>query len=582
MKIQQARQRKEVAGALRDVAASMRSLGQDAAASRLLERAEHLEQGGLKVNFIGDIGRGKTTLINALLHENGVLPPSITLVEAPPTEIGDADAIVMLLPVSPLLTQTDVEVITAQRHRIETSKVEHIFFVVNDFGTLTAEEKKQVLEEIAPRRLGPLFGNDTDLFLQRVFFINVQAALEARRSGVDGAVLEETGLPPFERALQNMVTTPEGTRIAMQAVMNGHLVPVIGEARERIQNQKAALDAKSNALDTELSDQEHLLDTLASKKQGLQDDFEAFTQEISQKIVAWSHDYTTERLKAWDGTWQKASDHINLSMGRIVSAFFSKQKKKELAHEVAKVSEAFLEETFETLPELLVENLHSEIETFTAEFEKEMRDLAPNLVDVNPQTIPKISGDAGLLNSNQILRAFKNEDLKLTFGRMTILGSLPLIAFLFVKQVDNTRNALLTLSIVILFEAFFIVRFNSKAISETLKSQLGKVLADNFAAYNAGLQEKADQVVGAQLKLFSNELLKVLDTKIEAAKVDVKETGAQRQAELAAVDEKKAAFDTIRTRIDEGFDAISQRVYGRVFTPEEQQEWFVAAASEPK
>ena len=567
---------------LRDVASSIRSLGQDAAASQLLDRAEHLEQGGLKVNFIGDIGRGKTTLINALLHENGVLPLGITLVEAPPTEIGDADAIVMLLPVSPLLTQTDVEAITAQLHRIETSKVEHIFFVVNDFGTLTAEEKKQVLEEIAPRRLGPLFGNDTDLFLQRVFFINVQAALEARRSGVDGAVLEKTGLPPFERALQNMLTTEEGTRIAMQAVMNRHLGPAIVEARDRIQNQKAVLDAKLNALDTELSDQEQLVDTLASKKQGLQDDFEAFTQEISQKIVAWSHDYTTERLKAWDGTWQKASDHINLSMGRIVSAFLSKKKKEELAHEVAKVSEAFLEETFETLPKLLVENLHSEIETFTAEFEKEMRDLAPNMVDVNPQTVPKISGDAGMLSSKQILKAFKNEDLELTFGRMTMLGSIPPIAFLLVKQFSTTRNAFFAFSILILLEAFFIVKFNSKAVSETLKSQLRKVLADNFAAYNAGLQENADQVVGADLKVFSTDLLKVLDTKIEAAKVGVKETGAQRQAELAAVDGKKAAFDTIRARIDEGFDTVSQRVYGRVFTPEEQQEWFVAAASEPK
>ena len=584
MKMHQDPQRKEVADALRDVALSIRSLGQDAAASRLLDRADRLEQGRLQINFIGDSGRGKTTLINVLLHENGLLPSGVTLVNTPPAEtrerplsLANADAIVMLLGHSPLLTQTDIEEIRTQLHSVETAKVEHLFFVINDFGILSAEDKKQVLEEIAPRRLSSLFGEDDDLFARRVFFINVKAALEARRAGLEGEALEKTGLPPFEQALQDMFTTEEGTRIAMQAVMNRQLVPAIREARDQIRNQKAALDAKLDTLHAERHDQEQLIDTLTSKRRRIQNDFEAFTRDISQKIVARSHTYIAERLKAWNGTWEKEINQINLSIGRMVSTFFSKHKKEELAKEVASVCEKYFKETLTTLQEELAENLQSELEAFTAEFEKEMTDLAPNLGGISPQT-PKIPSDAGMLNSKQILSAFKNENLELTFGRMTILGIIPLTVFLVVRQLRDTRAGLLTLSIVILFEAFFIFRFNSKAVSETLKNQLSKVLTDAFTEYTAKLEENANYILDTQLKLFSAELLEALDTKIEAAKVGVDETAGSWQAELAAIDAEKTEFDTIQARIDEAFDAISQRTYGRVFTPEEQHEWIGADA----
>ena len=76
-----------------------------------------------------------------------------------------------------------------------------MFFVINDFGNINLEEKKRLIEDILPRRLGPLFGDDTSLFSRRVFFVNVQNALEARLAGESDEILEETGLLAFERTL---------------------------------------------------------------------------------------------------------------------------------------------------------------------------------------------------------------------------------------------------------------------------------------------------------------------------------------------------------------------------------------------
>ena len=149
-----------------------------------------------------------------LPHDNRITRHNIILVDtlgfnagpkvAAVTErfLTEADAVIVVLLTTPPITESTVELI---RDRVGVSdtaqKVENMFFVVNDFGTVSPHEKKQLMEENLPRRLGELLGHDASLFSRRVFFLNAKKALEARVSGASAESLEETGLPQFEQTL---------------------------------------------------------------------------------------------------------------------------------------------------------------------------------------------------------------------------------------------------------------------------------------------------------------------------------------------------------------------------------------------
>ena len=149
-----------------------------------------------------------------LPHDNRITRHNIILVDtlgfnagpkvAAVTErfLTEADAVIVVLPTTPPITESTVELICDRVGVSDTTeKVEDMFFVVNECGDVSEADRKMVVEDILPRRLGPLFGDDEDLFSERVFFLNAKKALEARVSGASDEVLKETGLPQFEQTL---------------------------------------------------------------------------------------------------------------------------------------------------------------------------------------------------------------------------------------------------------------------------------------------------------------------------------------------------------------------------------------------
>ena len=86
------------------------------------------------------------------------------------------------------------------------SRLEHIFFLINDFSGLDESERARVKQN-AQTRLKDYFLTadgefDEALFDRRVFVVNVRDALEAKVNSATGNALEGvTGLPVFERAI---------------------------------------------------------------------------------------------------------------------------------------------------------------------------------------------------------------------------------------------------------------------------------------------------------------------------------------------------------------------------------------------
>ena len=84
--------------------------------------------------------------------------------------LANTDALLFITRAHPLFEQDDQDFLNAQL-RLNESRLEHIFFVVNDFSRLDEEEREEVMQN-ARRRLGDYFltadGNfDEALFEQR-------------------------------------------------------------------------------------------------------------------------------------------------------------------------------------------------------------------------------------------------------------------------------------------------------------------------------------------------------------------------------------------------------------------------------
>ena len=103
-----------------------------------------------------------------LPHDNWFTRSGINLVDTLGFNAGDkaakvserflteADAIIVVLRSSPPVGEDDVKMIRTQLRGLDPAeKVENMFFVVNASSDLSEADKKKVVENILPRRLGP-------------------------------------------------------------------------------------------------------------------------------------------------------------------------------------------------------------------------------------------------------------------------------------------------------------------------------------------------------------------------------------------------------------------------------------------
>ena len=151
------------------------------------------------------------------------------------------DAVLMMLSPAPLFNADDVNVIKAHYQENEGG-VGNMFFVINDFGMMSDEDKRVLLEETAPQRLRSYFTGadgafDQALFDRRVFLVNAKAALDAKLAGAADEALESTGILSLERAFERMMSESEQLRLMLERAVAQTLLPALDEAHRSIQRQ---------------------------------------------------------------------------------------------------------------------------------------------------------------------------------------------------------------------------------------------------------------------------------------------------------------------------------------------------------
>ena len=503
-----------------------------------------------------------------------------------------ADAVIVVLRHSPPIAEADVKLIRHQLHGIDNAEiVEDMFFVVNPHGDIPEDDKQQIIGEILPRWLGPLFGDDTSLFSRRVFFVNAKKALDAQVTNSSDDVLTETGLPSFKDALIAVVESEESRRLIMQNTMSKLLLPTLHEVRGQIADNKALLGKTLEPLQAAKQAFEAQATERNKKAENVLSTLDAAENKIAEKAANHLADHFSSRLAKWPNFWdaQRESGKLKIGLFSLMGSFVSKTRKKQLQENLKKPIEKFFEEALSSWQEDISEHLKPDMVALGKQLEGEVGELLFDLDEI--QTSFDVEGDeifnprerskrkavqmvigALTLDPNQVLGALRN-DSWLAALRRFLVDRIVAITLVVIGTMFFTGPGAIVIIIAAVVGEFLFNHWSDKsAFDSALKSRIGKQLSKTFQEKMPDIQQEVRGSIARLFKQSRNELSQSLQAEIEAVEHRLDTAIAAHSKGKKATDTAKAQLDKIDARINEKFNAISEVVYGHVLTLEEQKQ----------
>ena len=516
-----------------------------------------------------------------------------------------ADMVLMVLRTAPLFDQQDQAIINI--HYQEFGDIGNMFFVANDFGTLSDEEKRVLMEETAPQRLQNFFLNadgafDQVLFDRRVFMVNAKEALDAQRAGATGDALEATGLPALERAFHRILDEGEHLRIATNAAVARILLPSLDEAHTGIQRQRGRLDADAAAFEPAVREAEARFVELTQKAHALRTTIESYGQQIAAKAARRFENSFIRRFikpeKKWNNLNPKApwyEDWDSLEFGEILSlknvshAAISKAKRDALAGEMQERLQGYIKSRLEAWQEEVTTHLQPDINAMIAETEAEVEDFVLQLDEIQEFIADSRVSDEFVdmdkrrgLKAAQMLLGITMLDLNQVTGPLLDAGWGPFIVRL-VGDIIAVIGATLLASLftgpfgwVVFFSTLLVGHllvhkgdraFMMNRVRDKIGTQFHKAFAERRDEFAKEIQTKLER----QFTTVAEKLQVTLETEIAAAQLNWDAAAETRREGQAAVDKETTRLETIDSLLTAQFEAVSTAVHGRVLTSEEQK-----------
>ena len=316
------------------------------------------------------------------------------------------DAVLMVLRTEPLFDALDVNVINAHYQETEQG-IGNMFFVANDFGTMSDEDKRVLMEETAPQRLRSYFTGadgefDQALFDRRVFFVNAKAALEAKLAGAADETLESTGILSLERAFERVMSEGEHLRIAIDAAVAQTLLPALDEAHRNIQRQRGYFDVEAAKFESAVDEAKAQLAELSRKAESLRTNFESYGRSIGERVAAHFHRSFVTRFitppgggakPPWYEDWDSLEFGKLLSLKNVSHAAISKRKRDEFATEMRHRLEQYFRQQLNAWGEEVIPYLQPEIDAFIAGTKDQVKDFVLQLDEIKAAIAAKKVSD---------------------------------------------------------------------------------------------------------------------------------------------------------------------------------------------
>ena len=513
------------------------------------------------------------------------------------------DAVLMVLRTEPLFDALDVNVIKAHYQATEQG-IGNMFFVANDFGIMSDEGKRRLMEETAPQRLRDYFTGadgafDQALFDRRVFLVNAKAALDAKLAGVTGDALEATGLPALESAFHRIIAEGEHLRIGIEAAVARILLPSLAEAHTAIQRQTARLQTDAAAFEPAVREAINRLAELSQKAESLRMTFESHGQRIGEKIAThFRNSFVTRFIKPpgrrakppWYEDWDSLEFGKILSLKNIAHAAVSKSKRDALAEELQERLREYIQQCLTVWGEEVTAHIKPDVDAFIAEAEGEVgdfvlqldeiqesianRQVSDEFVDMNKRRALKVAQmllGVVRLDPNQVVGPMLDAGWG-AFLMRAIANVVAILSALLVSTLFAGPLAWVAFFGTLLVELVFVYRHDRSFMLNRVRNKIGTEFHKVFAAQGPEIALDVQKRVEKQFTTVAAQLQATLDNEIAAANQKWGTAAEKRRAGQAAIDEETARLETIGSLLTAQFEEISTDVYGRVLTPEEQQE----------
>ena len=492
-----------------------------------------------------------------------------------------SQAIIFLLKADKMLSQDERKFI---EDYFEPGQINNVFFVINFINRVEQQEVDEV-KEYTKKFLSPYYLNkkgefDEIVYNRRVFFINALGALNARIGDADKAVLESSGVPELEKELERFLASPEKTTAAFDSTVQ-LLSFIVSQSREKINQEKSALDQPLNELEERRKRTQEKLQPLKEKKKDIETTILLYGEMIAGKIYSDLMDYVDEIHKTWSVDCERFIELNDIGVFKLLKAgTFSKKAQEEISQQIGEEAKRYLEikikQWAKRIPTVIgedMENFKKQVEEQVEEFQIELDKIrnmfsgieTKDAIDLNQRKGQKVvQFILGLGDLSQMTGSFLGEGDWLSFlGRIiqqivlvTIIESLafalnPAFWVLFFvaegvlikSQGDNARKN--------------IREKLGQKINETLLTELPK--KKNEICKNIKKQfEEQSQEITSNLQGQINDICEEQDTIIKL-----------KQNTSFNVKKEKCRLDAVEKQLFELFNRVSMVIYGKHVTPEE-------------
>ncbi len=261
-----------------------------------------------------------------------------------------------------------------------TGRLPHVFFVVNRIDQIDqrdAEVLRQWLrDQLRAHFLDPDGVFDEDLYNRRVFFTNAKLGLEARvKVPPDEQMLEQSGIPAFERELEIFLTGGDRLKAAIQSSLSV-VSPILDQARTRIDQTEATLAEPLQHLEQLRVEAEKRLKTLQQERQASEQTIRQYGDSIKEKVYADLRNYVDEMSNTWDEDSQRLMDLGTIvSLKNVVSAYADEEARQRMASAISEQVQKYIQAKFQIWAERIPKLVEPDIELMMAQVESELADL---------------------------------------------------------------------------------------------------------------------------------------------------------------------------------------------------------------
>jgi peptidoglycan hydrolase CwlO-like protein len=502
------------------------------------------------------------------------------------------DALLFVIRAHPLFEEEDEGFLKMQL-RLNESRLEHIFFVINDFSGLNETERLQVRENARTRLrdyfLTPEGDLDESLFARRVFIVDARAALRAQVNGEAGDTLEATGLPDLERGIQQMLDDEKLLPMVLEGTTTQVLIPALEETSRSIQQEKGLLSKDLSELERTQHEVERRLAELSSQADSIQDTFNAFAQKIGNRAAEHFESYTTRTMDEWKKVWEAMG--IEAAFRKYsVSAALAKEHRKYVVAQIEERFRSYFATHMATWESEVLEHLESDMVEMSAELEEKVQDFVlgldrtqasmmdqeiPEILYMDQRLVNKATGifTSGL-DSNLISKRLMRASVK-----GTILHSIPPIASFSIGLIVIALTSVTALFPMVLLPAvptaiLFVLGLSAKlpeSVFNRMRDAISKALREELSNSMPTMKSDIKTSINEHFKRYAEKPLGALQAEIEQVRAQLESTVSKKRAGDARVDAEISRLDVIAAHLDRLFKQISHEVYGRVLTEEEYE-----------